>query len=471
MKKLQNRWTNKELDVLKECFDKDMSYEQVANLLPNKTEIDVRNKIQSKRWTSHFRRKDCWTKEELDLLRQVYPKVKNDELEQYFPNKNKRAITTKATRMGLHKAYEINRIDNIRNNQKYDCYWNEQKNIELISIYNKYGEEYCYVYFKEKYNNTKKYIRNKLIDNKLIYYSYITKPNLAQVFEIYKNNLQFKNKVCNITKQQLVLLFRFYARKNNIFYKEYYLQNVASQILEDSSLKNLVKIRYGDYYSFFCDCFPNFNFKRWEFMKLDVPNNYWNNKYNCYYHIREVIKNLKRKRIIDTDWEILLIPIQILKDYGLNSSLLYFKGKEILLDYLSFNHVCIPNDKVPVFNNIKFDSFEECIVYKFIYYNITNKIVKIRRNNKYFNSQYNESYIPDFEIDLNNNKKIIIEYFGLYDKDHKNMADGYTEKTKRKTEYYSSLDDIIFIGIYPNDIKDNFKGVKDKFNTLLLYKK
>ena len=48
------------------------------------------------------------------------------------------------------------------------------------------------------------------------------------------------------------------------------------------------------------------------------------------------------------------------------------------------------------------------------------------------------------------------------------IRDGYTEKTKRKTEYYSSLDDIIFIGIYPDDIKDNFKGVKDKFDTLLL---
>ena len=73
---------------------------------------------------------------------------------------------------------------------------------------------------------------------------------------------------------------------------------------------------------------------------------------------------------------------------------------------------------------------------KFIYENINYNINKIRRNQKYYNEKYNERYIPDFQINYFN-KIIIIEYF-------------------------KSLKDVIFIDLYPNDLKNNFQGVNDK---------
>ena len=84
------------------------------------------------------------------------------------------------------------------------------------------------------------------------------------------------------------------------------------------------------------------------------------------------------------------------------------------------------------------------------------------KNNKYINDKKGENYIPDFIIDLGN-KKVIIEYFGLFRKKFTtHIYKEYCEKAERKIEFFTSLDNVIFIAIYPEDIKDNFKGVSEK---------
>ncbi|MCP1159453.1 hypothetical protein [Bacillus infantis] len=73
-------------------------------------------------------------------------------------------------------------------------------------------------------------------------------------------------------------------------------------------------------------------------------------------------------------------------------------------------------------------------------------------------------YCPDFVIE--GEKNIYIEYFGLYveecekNKENKFLS-GYREKTKRKIEFYNSLDHT-FIYIYPSDIKPNMNGLINK---------
>ena len=78
------------------------------------------------------------------------------------------------------------------------------------------------------------------------------------------------------------------------------------------------------------------------------------------------------------------------------------------------------------------------------------------------NIKYNENYRPDFVIN-NTKKDIIIEYFGLYyPNSSSNIVKQYVLKTNRKIEYFNSLDNIYFISIFPNDLKDNFKGLNEK---------
>lgn len=114
-----------------------------------------------------------------------------------------------------------------------------------------------------------------------------------------------------------------------------------------------------------------------------------------------------------------------------------------------------------------FDSNEEKIVYEFIKYNlnIDIKVVNKNKNFKFYNETYNENYIPDYIIKLHD-KDIIIEYFGLYCNNSKNeFIKKYKEKTIRKIDFFSKLNNYKFISIYPQDLKDNFKGLQEKLQS------
>ena len=75
---------------------------------------------------------------------------------------------------------------------------------------------------------------------------------------------------------------------------------------------------------------------------------------------------------------------------------------------------------------------------------------------------------PDFII--HNNKNIIVEYFGLYVEDFKNskILKSYHDKTKRKINFFNNLQVYNFIDLYPEDLKNDFEGVRNKLAPFIM---
>jgi hypothetical protein len=130
------------------------------------------------------------------------------------------------------------------------------------------------------------------------------------------------------------------------------------------------------------------------------------------------------------------------------------------------------------------DSFQERDVYEYIQNNDIFKYIKSigkKRKGKYIfalDETYEyEKFCPDFVIEYiyKNNKKIklakpiILEYYGMYDKNTKHQVfKNYIQKTLIKEQYYKTNKDIYYIGIFPDDTKNNFEGLAKKLGSFYL---
>lgn len=112
-----------------------------------------------------------------------------------------------------------------------------------------------------------------------------------------------------------------------------------------------------------------------------------------------------------------------------------------------------------------FDSFQEREVFL-----VLKRFLDIKKNKERFYYSERRCYIPDYKI-ITPEKIYLVEYFGGYtfpkNKKDEGVFAGYNNRTHRKVEYYKSLTDYGFIDLYPDDIKDDFKGVIDKIAFLL----
>lgn len=134
-------------------------------------------------------------------------------------------------------------------------------------------------------------------------------------------------------------------------------------------------------------------------------------------------------------------------------------------------------------DDIILSSHEENNIYEFIKYDMCLKYIKFignERNGKYRYSLKDMSdykyTCPDFVIeyvDIDNkkvklDKPIIIEYYGYYKPDNlHHIFVEYIKKMNVKNKFYNFRDDIMFVDLYPNDLKNNCEGVKNKINEIL----
>jgi len=112
-------------------------------------------------------------------------------------------------------------------------------------------------------------------------------------------------------------------------------------------------------------------------------------------------------------------------------------------------------------DDTKLDSFEEMEIHNIIASNVED-YYKPKMGDRYMfaNQEYDETYVPDWII----NNNIIIEYFGLWDKNAKSdYIRNYVDKCKRKIKYFKSLSEYLFIDLYVGDLENNCEGLIEKF--------
>lgn len=135
---------------------------------------------------------------------------------------------------------------------------------------------------------------------------------------------------------------------------------------------------------------------------------------------------------------------------------------------LRFNHNYIADDGIS-----ECDSLEEKKVFNYMFNNYDCDIQKYFRTNSDYKFEIEtEKYIPDFIINYFNNikldKPLIMEYYGynIENNDYYVFAK-YKEKMKRKNIHYKTRNDIYFIDLYPEDLKNNCEGISNKLNQFL----
>lgn len=261
----------------------------------------------------------------------------------------------------------------------------------------------------------------------------------------------------NLSMEQQKKIFNNYLEYNDIKILDIYNFNYSDICykcrLKTHALKNILQF-VMDYYD---NIYPAYKFKI-------HSKNYWDNKDNRVNAL---------KYLIEQDMKIIIekVPLYLtLENLRKQSNTL----RNILRNYYDNNLWLWVNELYPdrfveedfnvtVIRNV-FDSAEESLIHDVLINSFKNVIYN-QRNTK--NTIKILDMIPDWVI-ITDNGFYIVEYFGI-SIDHKNYnqrIEDYKIKTLSKIDKYESLKWLRAIYVYPEDLKDNFKGLKDKINVI-----
>jgi len=195
------------------------------------------------------------------------------------------------------------------------------------------------------------------------------------------------------------------------------------------------------------------------------PGKYWDDKDH---------RVISLKHLIEEDMKIPLekIPLYLtLENLRKNSSTLrnvarkYYKNNLWKWVNEVYPDKFIEEDfNIAVIRNV-FDSAEEHVIHD---------ILKSKFNNVIYNQRNSDNTItinhmqPDWFI-FTNNGVWVVEYFGI-DIEHGNYnerIDYYQKKTKSKLDRYKDMNWLGKIYLYPDDLKNNFKGLEEKLKVIV----
>ncbi|MDT0160264.1 hypothetical protein [Bacillus sp. AG4(2022)] len=199
---------------------------------------------------------------------------------------------------------------------------------------------------------------------------------------------------------------------------------------------------------------------RWEYRH--VPNDFWNDPNNLRESLIWFVEQIIKDGLISEVSEITSLNIsKSLKKYKLATldnkydipfmlSMIY--GKDI--NYVNYSN------RISEIDNTKLDSIEEKQIHDLLLKNF-DSVIKPSQGDRFqfVNSKCDEMYVPDWII----NNDTIVEYFGLFmDESTREYQKRYTDKAKRKIEFFNKNKDYKFIALFPEDLEDNMEGLIKK---------
>jgi len=301
--------------------------------------------------------------------------------------------------------------------------------------------------------------------------SFKNKPNgyytKEKIIKLVKN-------YCEIECRESILLVKHETKLLKNWCKKYwnakYIDNISTIILNKKyTLYNLLILCYPEIYK------EHILFA-WELNKCYSKSDSKRNKY-----LKEFIKyrmNIKNYNDI----------IQVLNSNILKKSEYTYFSTTLLKYYKTYNFYQWANKVFPQYSSFwsekdfgkiyvgkdgsRLNSSYEKRIFDFVYDNLNIKEIKavgIKRNKKYvyYDAKYDSNYYPNFIINFKNNLPIVIEYYGMLNHQNKSIVTIYKEKMYRKNKYYKERNDIYFIDLYPDDLKNKFEGVKRKINNIM----
>jgi len=241
--------------------------------------------------------------------------------------------------------------------------------------------------------------------------------------------------------------------KNDVYDIDYY------EILKESKLSNK-KLQSDSLYS--AMMLTKFKYPAYKFNISSV--NYWKNKENRVVALKYLIEKDLSYSKFDR------LPLYLTKK---NIKLISNTMSTVLSNYYKnelFYWVdeCYPNifdhsDFNIWWSRDEFDSMEEQTVHEILKDNFGSNLI--------YNNGDNRTRIkscghqPDWYV-ITDGKPILIEYFGMYNQNNiKSLrVKEYVKRTDKKMEDYKTLSHYDTLYIFPEDLKDNYKGLYKKLN-------
>jgi len=520
------KFTQEEIDIIKEYYptlSKEESKETMNILLPNRSYSVIISKAKE----LGIRKSFWWSEDDISKLKELYPMTDKDEIINYFNGRTYKEIQTMANRLKLKREIYYWSLDEVEILEKY--YPNSSKE-ELEKLLPRY--KFSQIQSKANKLNIKRIYKKpkKIKILKVTICKYCGKERLLKsefknrtkiCKECWKklNNIDsYKNKYgieLNFDKMYNTYSsidwwkFTYYGTPNGNKMKQVPYEILSSKTMINSILKyvimnemcfdnrnkilNIVLNDFKKYrlngmlykfhksiYELIIYLFPDYNIKQWELSA--TTDNCWDIKENANDYLKWFIKEkLGVDNIIDFKSEIPKIftigELRRINEHILNHII---HTKNYYNSYYEWFNTLFPELKLSPDDfkehiskdGKRLNSLEELKVYETIKYDLKINITPTYSKNKhytYHNEQENENYVPDFIIKKLKDKIIVVEYFGLYKENnsHKIFVN-YFNKTKRKVTYFQNNKDIYFIGLYPDDLKNNFEGVKNKITSFLI---
>lgn len=516
LKNLYNRQTkdvNKIYILLNKKYTKEEIKRKIKELFPKiKSDLPIKKESLYKHWSES----------EVSLLKANEGKH-IDEISKLIPNRSTKAVISKLDKMGIkftrRKVVNLSKNDmSILNYYKRKgIYLDTEKFLDTYSVYewhemmlqNKIKTMPHKLYTEENKKLLLKYVIEELLGYKTR--DEVKNINLKQLSEykihlstypcnslyelinyVYPNynlhpwEFSMTGITCFRDKENIVKAIDWMLEESKLDYDD--ILNIHNHI--DCSVEDLFA-KYGLSTLITNAHFNGYhNLFDWYFKQKEIPlskhdfyykqQHYWKSKENADYQMKkymgEIIsieglaninKNISRyftnSYMEDNGFIMLSVCIGKYKHYKSFCEWVNYLYENLTLDEKDFKTYISCDGRTIC------DSYEEKLVFDYIYSDLNLKNIKSiggRRLNGFYNNTHKETYYPDFVIKDLLDKPIYIEYYGLYNIYSKHIIfTNYVKKTKRKNEFYESNDDIYFIDLYPEDLKNDFEGVRKKLTS------